>query len=127
MIFVKLKELFVIICSNLPELITFLFALGEQIVTWKMRHPPVSFGCLYNLLPMNCLSCLMQLDCGMLFEGLGSDFLRQSNGCDFMHVPQCLSPFCQRGSAAANVSLEMESANKNDWLPAQHRSSTEPL
>lgn len=39
---------------------------------------------------MACFSCLKLLDCGLLCEGLWSDFQRQSRGCDFMHVLQCL-------------------------------------
>ena len=55
----------------------------------------------------------MLLDCGLLCDGLGLDFLLQPKGRDFIHVleSQCLSSLREQIATAANVSEEMESAN----------------
>lgn len=64
-----LKWLCYTICGNLHWLTLFILATCERIVTWcETWHPPRGFHC----------------------EGLRSDLLWQSKGCDFMDILRSL-------------------------------------
>lgn len=107
-IWVKLKCFYGTIPRNLHVLISFLFAICEQIVMWCRVWDVLSADYL--------LSCSALLDSG--FSGLV--FHWQWKGCDCMHTLLCFvlvslpTPPTESDGWPANVGLE------NDWLPAEH-------
>ena len=86
---------FSILCILL--FITYLPVIFERVVTWRVKKrdlPHLSLGCLFE--PRGLVSHLIPLD----FFGLGSDFLRQSKGCDSVHALECLSDINQRPASS---------------------------
>ena len=78
------------LCNNLRQFKCInLFCMGPMgtdcVVAWKMRPSP-SLSAAYTSLRTICLVWLMLLDCWCLCEGLGSDLLWQSKGCDCRRV-----------------------------------------
>lgn len=78
------------ICNNLDVLITFLLAIPEQIIMVNKKLDLPCLSSAYAGMCTICLSSLMLLTCGFIYEGLRSDFPRQSKRCVVIHVFGCL-------------------------------------
>lgn len=92
------------LCNNLHVLIS--LAAHGRIVRWLW-----SLSVVYTSSLMICLSRLMLLDCGFHYESLHGS-LKDVTLCTFV----CLPSVRYQRATVANVNLETESTNINDWL-----------